>query len=641
MPKSFNNSNDTSSVGPGSFREQAYVDDEGSLTGLDKALEGAAAFSSDLVVGGFQKQAEKEAKDQEELYSKARELKRNIYDAGLAGDQKAELEFQSKLEDLKIAERQGAISGSNSSIRQETLLKGYVNRFPHLEERFRKSYSSTRARAEASREQFEDPIEAGIDQVIKEATAAGMTVGSYLNVKAAQEKAKTDIADLEYRAKLGVSIENDVDAMFQSSVIPLSMASASRTIAQQVQNYKQQGIEYDAGKAKADFLFRAQQEAAIVTGELYNILRSSKNPDATLSREFVEAKRQQVLNAYKQIADSGVFESFDTLNSMKRSMEIGTQQAFRDMAKFSPLMAEFVKNNPKEGFAFVFEDFNKVLGQYKAGRRAELAAIANSPDADPITQGRLSFQIAVIDAWGQGELARDVTGATELGTPPPQSRDPGVDAAKMDIINKSVLGSKTTTPQQKSNTIKAGLEAEARAKRPSDAPGPSAVWYKDPIRRRAIQTNPEAGKEMTTRIDNAAAALFNGDIQKFSPNLGGLSFTPQPEFEDAQQPWKFYGDNGGPFGAPKDTAEGFVGDARITRSLVAGGTDRTIKGLNNMYWNYRLVNGRDAAEAWAQDLVGQFKAAKEEEKAAKEAEAKANKEATSSAFDLPDVGLTD
>lgn len=632
MPKNFNVSNNTVSVGPRSFTEQAYVDDEGDLTGLDKTLESAAALSSDLVVASFNKKSEASVEAQEEMYSKARQLKRQIYDAGLAGDQQAELQFQSQLEDLKIAERQGAINGTNSQVRQETLLKSYINRYPHLEDRFRKAGSATRARAEASRSQFEDPIEEGIDQVVKEATAAGMTVGAYLNVKKEQQAAELDLKDIELRSKLGVSIENDVDNLFQSKIVPLSMASFQRFIAQSVENYSQKGIEFDANKAKADFLFRAQQEASIISSEIYNIVKASPNPNATLSREFVEAKRQQILSAAKQVADSGVFESFDTLNSMKRAMEIGTQQGLRDLAKFSPLLAEMVKLNPKDGFDFVYKDFAKTLETYRAGRRAQLKQLASSSAADPITSSRLNYQISVIDAWGQGELAKDVTDFTELGTPPVSSGDTGVDAAKTSILTKSVLQSTVMDKDQKANAVKAALDAEDRARTPLDAPGPSSIWYKDPTRRRVIQTNEKARAEITKRIDNAAAVLFDRDLSKLDSGFGGLQFAEDLERENPEKPWESY-PNGGPFGAPSNQAKssrgvGAGGRPSAAPVMVAGPLSDVqsgpIGGLNRMYWAYRYANGREEANLWARDLITQFKETKDAEAKALADEGKKN-----------------
>jgi hypothetical protein len=605
MPKNFNDSIGTPQVGPGSFRETAYVDAGGDLEGLDKALAGAADLSNDIVLNSFNKSAEAEVAAQEEKYSRARALKRGVYDAALAKDEKAELEFQSKLEDLKIAERQGAISGSNSQIRQDTVLKNFVNRFPHLEDKFRKSYSGTRERADAARSQFEDPIEAGQDALIKEANAEGLSVTALLEIKRKEREAKVRLRSAEEKARFGLSIEDDIDDIFNSTLIPLTLASAQRSIAQTVENYRRTGTEYDANKIKADFIFRGELEAGAASQGLNDIIRTVGGKDAVLSREFRDSRVNQVRKVYADIANSGVFDSFDTLNSMERGMKIGTIQGLKALAKFSPLLAEAVKLDPKNGFEFVFKGFNDTLEVYKKGRRADLQNLRDK-NANPIDSARLEYQIAVIDQWGQGELANDYTGFVRDGVAPPTSGDPEIDAAKTSILTKSVLGSSKVPPEQKTKAATAAIKAEQQYSKPGEYIGPSLVWYKDPVRAKVLQSDKTVQKEMTTAIDNSVVAMT---VNKDNAELGkALIFAPQRDREDVNAPEKVYR-FGGPFSAESAMVAENVGRSANLglNPLDASPIGRNVKALNTMYWIRRKMFGPVDAENWAFEVLAAFK----------------------------------
>ncbi len=619
MPTNFNNQLPTVQVGPGSFREQAYVDSTGDLDGLPKAFEEAAEASSDVVLSFYKLDETKAAAKQEEMYSKARKLKRNIYEAALAKDQKAELEFTAQLEDLKIAERQGAISGTNSSVRQETVLKTYINRFPHLEDKFRTLYSSTRSSAQASKEQFEDPIEAGVDAAIKEATAAGMTVGAYLNMKRAQTQLEFDMKNLEFKAKLGQFLEVDIDQTFQTSLVPLAVSSAQQFLKAGVQEFTNNGLDYDGNKAKADFIARGKLEAATAVGALYQLAKKSNNPNAQISRQFLEERRAQIEKVFTDIAASGVFDSFDSLKSMQRSMEIGSIRSLQELGKFSPVLAEIAKRNPEQAGEIIFKDFSRSLELYKKGRRDLLSALGDSA-TNAIDAARLKYQLAIIDQWQGNELAMDWKNFVDAGTFQ-STGDPGVDAAKLSVMVQTVLGSDKTTPEDKANGVKAAIEAEKTHSDKEFAPSP--VWYKDPVRRKVLQTNEKAKADFTKTLDNAAADMVTSSLQELGDSL---VFAPQPEFEDPRQPWKFYS-NGGPFGAPKATgvdksvATGFSAKEAASRN--------TTKKLNQMYWSYRMMYGRAAAERWAFQIVDETKAVKEEREAAAEKEGKKSKSSSS------------
>lgn len=628
MPSNFNSAAPTVQVGPGSFREQAYVDSQGDLEGLPEALGQAAELSSDLVVANFERRADTELANQEEMYSKARQLKRNIYDAGLVGDQKAELEFQSQLEDLKIAERQGAISGSNSQIRQESTLKTYINRYPHLEDRFRKSYSSTRARAEASREQFEDPIEAGMDELLKRATSNGRAVGAQLAVERAEQQLASDMKNLEYKAKLGANLETDLDFTIQTSLVPLAVSSAQSFIKAGVQEFTQKGLDYDGAKAKADFIARGKLEAATAVQQIYQLIGKANSPNVQISRQFLEDKRAQIEKVFTDIAETGVFDSFDSLKSMQRSMEIGSIRSIQELGRFSPVLAEIAKRNPEQAGEIIFKDFSRSMELYKKGRRDLLVALGDNA-SNAIDASRLKYQLAIIDQWSGNELAADYRNFTTAGTFQ-STGDPGTDAAKLSVLVQTVLGSDKTTPEDKANGVKAALEAEKVHSPNGTDFAPSGVWYKDPVRRKALQTNEQAKQDFTKVIDDAAANIVSNGAQLLGKSL---VFAPQPEFEDPKQPWKFYS-NGGPFGAPDQSNRGapptaFVPGLGGMPTAVADPARATIKNLNNMYWSYRMLYGRAAAERWAFQIIDESAAVRKE----KEDADKKEKEAKDDGFD--------
>lgn len=617
MPRDFYNSLDTVNLGPENFREDLEFDQDGKLEGLTDALNATADISNLFVLENFERQ-NKQAQDQEdELYTKARELKRGIYEAGIAGDSKTELQFQAALEDLKKAERQGAITGANGAIRQEALLKNYVNRYPHLEESFRKSYSSTRARAEASKEQFEDPIEAGMDSLIKEATSQGYTVAQWLSIKTAQQDLELQTKRLQMKSMLGQQIEDDVNLEFENNVIPLAVADAQRTLTGLVQYANQKGIEFDGNKFKADFILAGKRAAGQVAARLNDIVKRSPAPDASLSRTFIDDKRREVEKVYEDIVASGVFDSYDTLSSMERGLKIGSIQGLKELAKFSPLLAELVRLNPKEGYELIYKDFNKIFEEYKKGR-TDFAKILIQNNPNGLDAARVKYQLDVINRWGGKELAADYRSFVEDGAPPAPTGDPDVDAGKVSILAQTVLGSPSTTSQQKTQAVRGALEAEKLNSK--EFIGPSPVWFRNPVRLNALRNNPEAAKIMDDEIESSAAAA----AQAIAANVQAQSelyFSPRYEEEPDNEPWKIYKSPigfgvGGPFElagfaqnpdgsrkAPKSGGYRVAAGGTGARAAFVSPVANHVQALNDMYWTYRSIHGLTEANRWAEQVL--------------------------------------
>lgn len=591
------------------FGDDQFVDSSNpleALPGAAKALsEGTGLLATRKIQGVFDDQLNAE----KDYYTKARAAKIGLWQAGVDGDEAAVKQYSEQLMDLKIAEKQGLISGSNSQIRQETLLKQTINRYPHREEEIRRMYSSTRARAQAEREQFKDPIEEGMDQMISRAYAAGRSPAQQIDFERAADNYTLFKQNAEMRATIGTDLQNEFSEMIDKRFSVMAFAEVGNWL-----NVTRQQFEQDPSMtiemAKGQF---EQLKAQVLLGyqrTVNDIVRNSPNPDAVLSRDFVTSKRSEVAKMLDDM--SSQITSMDQLVAKQRMMEWGKQLGYEKLMKYDALVAWMVVSNPEKGAAFVFEDWDKTERILRNGGVSELnVLIQNSTGAE---KTRLQFQRDMILGWNglsQAQYFDDILGR---GTVPESTGFPEVDAQRVNAVASTALNSKNATPEMKTNAAKGALAAEKLYSKSGEYVGPSGVWYKDPARRNALRSDPEFQAQMKTEIDNSAAALLENITS--SEAAASISFGRQGEMEDPNKPWALYS-QGGPFMSVKSTAQDF--NKLNSTMLVVGGLNKAIIGLNHMFWIKSIMEGPAAAENWAMSALKEAQAVEEE---AKEAEAK-------------------
>lgn len=599
------------------FGANEFVDTSNPLEALPGAAKALAEGTGVLATRSAQAVFDDQASAERDYYTKSREAKQGLWEASLpeSRDDEAVAKYSQQLIDLKIAEKQGLISGSNSQIRQETILKQTINRFPHREEEIRRMYSSTRARAALEREQFKDPIEEGVDQMVTRAYAAGRTPAQQLDFERAAEGYTVFKQNAEMRATLGTDLQNEFSEMIDKQYSTMAFAEVSNWLgwaSKAFQTDKTMTIEMAKGqfeKVKSQILLGYQ---ATVNG----IVRNSANPDAVLSRDFVTSKRSEVA---KMLDDQvSQINSMDQLVAKQRMMEWGKQLGYEKLMKYDPLIAWMVTSNPEKGAAFVFEDWDKTEHIMRNAGVSELnVLIQNSTGAD---KTRLQFQRDMILGWNglsQSEYFDDMLGK---GVAPPTTGMPEVDASRTNAVVASTLNSRNSTPEMKTNAAKAALDVEKKYSKPGEYVGPSAVWYKDPARRNALRSDPQFQEQMKTEVENSAANLIQNITDAGAAS--SISYSRQAEFEPTDKPWSLY-TQGGPFVSTQ--ADVSHTDKLNTTMLVAGDLRKAVLGLNHMFWIKTVMEGGSAADQWAMTVLREAEQVEKENKEAAEAEAEKKK----------------
>lgn len=656
MPKQFTGSVDA----PANLRFGAneFVDDSNSLEQLPAAAKALATASTNLVLHSFADQQNAEITKQDELYSEARTAKQGMYDSALAGDTAAVNEYASKLSDLKVAERQGAISGTNSQIRQETLLKSYINRYPHLEETIRQQYSSTRARAQSEREQFKDPIEAGMDALLERSYAAGRNPARQIEFEQGKADLEMKKEMLTYNSMLGTNIQPDVDVLFENQGRLGAVMDVQNYISQLVNDSVASGREISADEAKAGLRTRAELYKRDWRIYLSDIISKSKTPEAVLSKEYVDGKLSEIDKIFNDQAS--MIDSVDTLNALARASEISKHRTLNEIAEIHPVFGMLARLSPNTIGEVVFDRFSERKRIFLNGGMSALQI--EKEKSTGIDSALIDFQIPLFGTYkkdGKAQ-ARDLETSFQRGAALQPSGSTQLDAARVGLVTSTVLESGTAfDEEQKANALRSAVESEKQLSRPGEYFAPSHTFYTNPARAQELRENPRAKMEMTQTLENDAPGIVAN--VRDPVELGALFFKPQMEAEAnnarshsraSKTPWDLY-PAGGPWGSslipasqamPPQMASTWLG--RISRGAQnhpggtglatptgraplrqSGGIGVIIGALNNDYWIWRNMHGAASAEAHARDIMEEIN--------------KSMKEMTEPAKDAQQVDMTD
>lgn len=587
MPKQFVGSVDanirSSSVEP-------YVNTEGTLGGLPAAAKLAAQVSTGLVLDSVKSGFEEDESRQDELYSQARKLKRGIYDAAVSGDEATINDFTTKLEDLKIAERQGAITGTNGQIRKESMLRTYINRYPHLEEQIRRQYSSTREAAQSAREQFKDPIEEGIDQLLTRSTAAGRSPAQQLDLENKIQDYTFKKQALEYKAALGVDIQDDMIEAFNPYVV-VAHEGLQTFLSALVRSGAESGdLNAEMIAGRIDAAAGVAENAAYE--EMISILRRSPHPDATMTPDFIKGQVGRIRKLYEDAKSS--ITGLDSLKLMSRQLEFSKQFGINQVAQYDPLLGLLMQVSPDSAGPFILNNWAPVKNAYVKGGLSRLKAQMDVAQGAPKVQ--LGLQMDYLNKWAKGpEAVADYKASIE-GGPIETSGNATVDAVRVNTITNSTLQS-DLPDDTKVKIAQSALSFEERMLSPGEYAPPSAAWYKDKDRITALN-KPKFAISMTKTVNSYVAGFIeqNNDLNSLGQITYSVNAEAEAKYRDA--PWRAYS-NGGPVSLTTE---------RIPTADNMPMNDKTRvdeRNINDAYWIYRAMHGTREADTWVHNLLNE------------------------------------
>lgn len=624
------------------FGADEFVDSSNSLEGLEEGAKALAATTGKFVERKLTNDILAEAALEESKYDEIRKTKKALYDAADNRDEEGVAKFGKQLEDLTIAENQGIITGNNATIRKETLLRSMINRFPHREEEIRQLYSTTRRQiAESRSARISDPVEDGINDVIAEATKRGVGPIQVLEQRQHQDFMNRAALDAQYNAALGVDVAPKLEQAFDQNAMPIFYDEAASYIQQAWQQAQRGGSDIDALNVKRNLELMRQGARMKVSSTINNILAASPEPGATLSNDW----RQQQLAKVDQLYD-GILkqaENVDSLKAYARGLEFQKNATISEMRKVDPMLRSLIDIGAVEyAGKYLAEDYPNVAAVRFTQGRAGLEALMNNAPT-PMERNRLKLQMHMLgDGYDPDQQAEDLSGIIQNGAPPTSTGDSYVDAVRLSALSDSVLKSSNTPPEAKDNAAGAILEAE---KGESTYIGPGAHWYKNPTHQRQLTASEPFKNRMRTELVSVSASA----TRRLADNpalAASLNFATDLERDQQNHkyPWKAY-PSGGPFsvtGASNNDAN--IDYQELSTYPIIGAmmpNDKVLLDtLNNSYWIIRKLDGVQAAEEWANEIIGQRDVDAQDAEEQKKAKAKED----NASFDdeeIPTFDLTD
>lgn len=589
------------------FGANEFVDSSNSLEGLEEGAKALAATTGKFVERKLTNDILADAAAEESRYAEIRRTKKALYDAADNKDEEQVAKFSRQLEELTIAENQGAISGNNAGIRKETLLRSMINRFPHREEEIRQLYSSTRRQiAESRAAKVSDPVEEGINDVLQEAIKRGTTPQAVLEKRQYEDFMQRAATDAQYNAALGVDVAPQIEEAFDTKAMPIFYADAAEYVQRSMLLAQQSGTDVDAGTVKRALELMKQGARMRISSTINNILAASPEPGATLSQDFRKAQLDKVDQLYDGIIAQA--ENVDSLKAYARGLEHQKNKTIAELRKVDPMLRAMIDIGAAEYAAkYLAEDYPAVATvMFTQGRAGIEALLKNSPTA--MERNRLKLQMHMLgDGYDPDQQAADVTNLIERGAPPEPTGDSYVDAIRLSGISDSVLKSSNTPPQAKDNAAVAILEAE---KGESTYLSPGAHWFKNPTHLRQLRSSEATKSRMRDELVGQAAVVTRRLAE--DPQLAAsIVFAPDIERDQQQHksPWKAY-PNGGPFQSGQQVRrddEAAQAEQYGLQSLADNkrSSNAILDALNNSYWIIRSIDGFAAAEDWAMEILGQ------------------------------------
>ena len=619
------------------FGADEFVDSSNSLEGLEEGAKALSATTGYFVGKKLQDDLLAEDAAAAAQDAELRRKKQAWYEAAQRSDTESVDRFGKEIETLTIAERQGTISGANASIRKESVLRSYVNRFPHREEELRQVYSAQRRLLQEGRAgKTSDPFEEAYDDILKESVARNKTPIQVLEDRQKKDANERFLQDTQVAAAAGAMIAPQVEQNFDQNVLPRVHDALYSTLKFAYEQSQMSGRDIDAMNVKRQVEAMHQGARFQVSKVLNDLVANSEEPGAQLSPEFRNQQLAKIDSMFTSVMP--YLDNVDSLKAIGRNLEHLKYKTMDELMRLDPMMRMLISVGAVDWAGkFLAEQYPQVATMAAThGPAGVQAFIDNAPTE--MERNRRKFQARMIGLdYSPEERATDLGGVVETGQPPAQTGDPYIDAGRLTINTDPLIKSKDVPPEVKRNAGTAILEAE---KRETSYLAPGAHWYKNKDHLNLVRSSPELQARMEQEVEGSTASVIR-KMREHPELSSSITFVPnlEADMQNHKQPWKAY-QSGGPFsmqGAEQNA--GNVDFQQVAQLPVFGmmvPDDKVILDtLNNMYWLIRGTKGAGPAEDWASQVLSQNEA--DQEAAAGEEEAKKNEE--DAPFDI--VELTD
>lgn len=587
MPSNFNKSLDTMSAPDNSAT--GYVNTSSVLAQvLPGIVQGAQTLVDTVATNKFQNAVlNTQGTDTRDFKQEIADARDAVFSEAAQKDKQVAAEYQAKYDLLIRAERQGGISGTNAGLRQEALLKQYINRFPHLESQFRSTFSSTRAVNEASKlGAVEDPIDKGRQEAQQAAAKLNMPLAEYLAKE--QEKYNQGIASI--RAKNGDNVFGNVRGI----VLNKAKTAFDRIIdnlTSELEAVVSQGGTVDGAEMEARFGILAQQMYfEDVENPIATIMQNAENKDVALSTD----QYAYLDRLYKQSLEPALafIKTQDSLERLKKSNAHRTELRSRmfmdvddEMEKEVPLYTYFSERNP-EFATQAYAELHNNMKHVSEGRINFVENQIKNAQAEGNTmemiQHKLSLAaIRMLTPAQINSVNKDILEGRldEL----PTYGNPEADALADQQTLYAANGSMTQEDQAKvtAAAMKKNLTLEGRI---------GIHWVVNPEFNKQLK-NPAARKEIDQAVNSTSTAAISEVPQK---DAGSIRFNA----DKATDPNSY---KQGPFTSP-------VPRAKSTDGRILGGDALylNLDTLNTSYWIKRTMYGKPTADVWAKEVMAEF-----------------------------------
>ncbi len=535
-----------------------------------------------------------------------RDFKQEIADARAAMFSEAALqdtavaqEYESKYSALVRAERQGNITGSNAGLRQEALLKQYINRFPHLEDRFRTMYSNTRALNEVSKlGEVVDPVNEGYAATQKEAASRGLSIAEVL----AEKRAEYEKNMASIKAKNGDSIFTDLRGM----VVQKAGTVADRVMANVIQELsleKARGSKISAAEMEARFrLVANRMYFEDVEEPISSILKNARG-DSPEARDAVlkvdEASHLRTI--YWQAVEPALayIKTQDSLEQLKENNELRKQLKEKMHLDIDESLDDavagytyFQARNPQfadEAWARLYTTMASIdKGQINAVH-AQMLLAERAGKTLEVYQHKLA--LAALKAMSPGFIHKVNRSILEVTNPvlplfSPRGEDANIEAHGDAQALRAAQASMVPEDQAKiaSAALKKNIQIEGRV---------GLHWAINSVFVNQLK-NPHFQKEMNETIKSNMVASIGLIPQQ---DAGSIVF--DPDSVGVPNEYKY-----GPFSSSRwdrQVAEEELKGQRLPATLRA--TDE----LNTLYWIKRVQSGQIEADIWAKEALSILK----------------------------------
>jgi hypothetical protein len=517
----------------------------------------------------------------------------NILQAATDNDGAALEDYTNKLNSIQTAARQGVVSATNAAVRQEALLKQYVNLFPHLETALRSGASATRAYNELTKQttMIADPQAEATKKLLEDAAASG--INPAILIKQRQFKAIADQTNAEIAigkntlvpnaaqmlAKMTYPDPSEYEFLDFSKGLPSDPAARHSIMSSSILGYMRISMEEYAGMhsmlktiPQSDGTSATVVDIGKVNGEEFAAYLATKkqqyvdsavyatltklNPDGSQGRvslEDINGLKKQVGDAFDNYAQT--FKQYDQLKDMKRMSDLAaTAEQLKDnefldaIGNYSPSVAWLIRRSGDvptliKGISNAAKDARALMAQGKLGLMlSSIATTRNSGDEMSASLSELGIAIAQGKIKVGNLIKNVVTLAQDPNATVPTSNLTTPEGQRIDaaLLQGNLEVSQYLHPEDNPNNA-------VGQRIMTSASNASATTTSLGALRRFTYENPVFAKQVkdarnATYFDNLINSDSNSAVEAISPDkIGSVSFNPVLASDRSQNkttPWK-------------------------------------------------------------------------------------------------------